>query len=55
MKEDISIETIYDGSEPCPKCDRIMTPLEVMYAGGKLCPDCRNRQYEFHTKNKMVG
>ena len=53
MSDEISTETIYEGSVQCPKCDRIMTPLEVLYAGGKLCPDCRNRRYEYYTKNKM--
>ena len=53
MSDEITTETIYEGSVQCPKCDRIMTPLEVLYAGGKLCPDCRNRRYEYYTKNKM--
>jgi hypothetical protein len=53
MSEEITTETIYEGSVQCPKCERIMTPLEVLYAGGKLCPDCRNRRYEYYTKNKM--
>ena len=53
MSDEISTETIYEGSVQCPKCERIMTPLEVLYAGGKLCPDCRNRRYEYYTKNKM--
>ena len=55
MKDDISTETIYDGSKECPKCGIFMTPLEVLYAGGKICPDCRNKKYEYHTKNRMAG
>lgn len=53
--EDISTETIYDGSVMCPKCGLFMTPVEVMYTGGKMCPTCRNALYGKHMKGAMSG
>lgn len=51
--EEITTETIYDGSVECPKCGLFMTPLEVMYAGKKMCPTCRNGLYGKHMKRAM--
>ena len=55
MKEEISTETIYDGSKVCPKCGQIMTPLMVMYTDGKMCPWCRNDNYGKHMKKRMAS
>lgn len=52
--EEISTETIYDGSVQCPECGNWMTPVEAMYTGGKMCPTCRNRRYGRHLKGAMT-
>ena len=55
MKEEISTETIYDGSEVCRKCGALMTPLEVFYMDGDICPYCRNAKYGQHVQGAMSG
>ena len=55
MTEDITTQTIYDGSLVCKKCGYPMTPLEAMYSDDGLCPYCRNSKAEKHVKSGMVG
>jgi|APCry1669190327_1035288.scaffolds.fasta_scaffold00626_11 hypothetical protein len=56
MLDDISTETIYDGSVPCRRCGMVMTPLEVMYSyDGRTCPACRNAKMEAHVRGGMSG
>ena len=51
--ETINIETVYEGSQICPRCGNLLTPLEVLYTSLGLCPDCRNAKYEEHAKRGM--
>lgn len=53
LMDEVTTETIYDGSMLCPKCGKAMTPLEVMYTDGKMCPWCRNDNYGVHMKRRM--
>ena len=55
MIEEVSTETIYDGSVMCPKCGLFMTPVEAMYTGGTMCPTCRNLKHGAHVKGAMRG
>ena len=55
MDEELTTETIYDGSRECPKCGNFMTPVEAMYTGGKICPSCRNAKYGAHIKGAMTN
>jgi len=54
--EEISTETIYQGSVACPGCGTHMTPLEHMWAGNTSeCGDCRNTRYSKAAKSMMSG
>ena len=55
VMETINIETVYEGSQICPRCGNLLTPLEVLYTSLGLCPDCRNAKYEEHAKRGMNG
>ena len=54
MAEEITTETIYDGSKQCPDCGNFMTPVEVMYMTGKICPTCRNTRFGKHVRGAMT-
>ena len=51
--DDITTDTIYDGSANCKKCGALMSPLEVLYCDGNICAACRNQNYEKHMKRAM--
>ena len=36
-------EFVYNGSQTCPGCGRVMSPIEVMYGYG-LCPTCQSKK-----------
>ncbi len=46
-------ETVYNGSEVCPGCGCLMTPLQVLFGTG-LCPRCQNKAYNEHIQRRMV-
>lgn len=53
---DYATESVYSGSQFCPKCNDLMTPLEVLYSGDTgLCVECRNLMYKKHAKSAMGG
>ena len=47
------METVYVGSQVCPGCGTLMTPLEVMFGAG-LCPKCQNAAHNDHIQRRMV-
>jgi NMD protein affecting ribosome stability and mRNA decay len=47
------IETIYNGSVPCPECGRMLTPVEALW--GRLCPSCAAIAVQNLVSNKMVA
>lgn len=46
------METVYGGSEQCPSCGNLMTPLQVIYGYG-LCPECQSQKNAAHIKDRM--
>lgn len=50
------METVYNESALCPKCNRLMNPVEVLYSGAtSLCVSCRNKEYAKQAKSAMGG
>ena len=51
--EELSTDTVYEGSRQCLVCGNFMTPIEALYTGGKECPTCRNLRAGKHMKGAM--
>ena len=47
------METVYNGSQPCPGCLDLMNPLQVLYGYG-LCPRCQSRKNAAAVKGGMI-
>lgn len=55
MADNISTDTIYEGSAICRMCGALMTPLEVSYMDGNICPACHNRRAAAIVQGGNVG
>lgn len=53
MAEQISTETVYEGSKVC-RCGRVLNPIEVMYSRGGLCETCRSEAMDTLIQNRMA-
>jgi hypothetical protein len=47
------LETVYNGSQPCPGCGALMNPLQVLYGYG-FCPTCQSRKNAAAVKGGMI-
>lgn len=46
-------ETIYNGSEDCPNCGKMMTPLEAEFSMTGLCYICQNEYSKENMKDRL--
>lgn len=47
-------EFVYNGSQTCPGCGRVMSPIEVMYGYG-LCPACQSVKNAKLVRSMLTG
>ena len=43
----------YNGSQPCPSCGVIMSPVQYMYSSG-ICPSCHEQRMTTRIQRKLA-